>query len=73
MITNKILNFLVQVSFPDIFLFRTVLLPFLCELVENNKEELDMFIKFIFIIIDKKTERLEFATKFFECIIFYFT
>jgi len=67
MIINKIISFLVQVSFPDIYIFRKVLLPFLFELVEKNKEELDVLLRYILIILDKKPERQEFVTKLFDC------
>ena len=70
MISNKIISFLAQVSFTDIYIFKTVLLPFLFELVSGDKErftQLDCLIKYIFIILDKKQERQEFITKLFEC------
>jgi hypothetical protein len=65
-LTNKIFNFLNQVSFKDVFIFKTLLLPFLYETASKRPKDLEIFFEHFFIYITCKKEKLQFVKFLFD-------
>ena len=63
--TNKIFNFLANVSFYDDFVLKTMIIPFLCKLQRKNSEHLGLFFEHIYIYLDSK-EKVIFNLNFFD-------
>jgi hypothetical protein len=65
-LTNKLFNFLIQISFKDIFIFKTLLIPFLYEIAGKRPEELKTFFEHIFIYMNYNKEKVNFVTFLFD-------
>jgi hypothetical protein len=63
-LTNKLYNFLISVSFKDLFIFKTLLIPFLFEL--NTRNSLSPFFKYLFVYMNLHSERISFVTLLFD-------
>jgi hypothetical protein len=63
-LSNKIFSFLASVSFKDIFVFKTLLVPFLFELTERS-DYMNIFMEYLYIYIDE-SEKGEFTNLIFE-------
>jgi hypothetical protein len=65
-LTNKLFNFLIQISFKDIFIFKTLLLPFLYETAGKRPMELKTFFEHLFIYMNFNKEKVNFVTFLFD-------
>lgn len=64
-LTNKIFNFLANVSFNDDNVLKNVLIPFLYTTLKENKDYIKIFFEFIYIYLDGKQKNL-FNLNFFD-------
>lgn len=64
MISNKIFDFIINVSFKDLFVLKKCVLPFLCDL---DKNELEVFFNYLLKFI-VNSEKIEFVIYLFDSI-----
>lgn len=65
-LTNKLFNFLANVAFKDLFIFKTLLLPFLFELSQKKENEFKLFFEHLFIYLADHKEKLDLAEFLFD-------
>jgi hypothetical protein len=65
-ISNKLFNFLIQISFKDIFIFKTLLIPFLYDIASKHPKELKTFFEHIFIYMNYNKEKVNFVIFLFD-------